>query len=232
MIYYKQDNEEMKSVPQMNDRKVLSRCLFGLYALNYKYWRKIILNTVLSKEGGEFYSGTARRIYGHYHNIEIGMYSYGGCFSLENVAPGTTFGRYCSVAASIKVLNGNHPLKFKSLHPFFYNPSLGYVDELLITRSRLVVENDVWIGYGTIILPSVTRIANGAVIGAGSVITKNVPPFAVVVGNPARIIKYRFSQEIMTQLLKKEWWKKDIAELKQNETEFNIFLKPYVNPGS
>jgi acetyltransferase-like isoleucine patch superfamily enzyme len=112
----------------------------------------------------------------------------------------------------------------KSLHPFFYNPSLGYVDELLVNRTKLAVENDVWIGQNVIILPSVSKIENGAVIGAGSVVTKNVPPFAVVVGNPAKVIKYRFSREIINQIIISEWWKQSINEL--NKTEFKNFLKP------
>lgn len=152
------------------------------------------------------------------------MYSYGGCFSLDHVPAGTTFGRYCSVASNVSILNGNHPLNFKSLHPFFYNPAMGCVDKLLIKRTKLTVENDVWIGRNVTILPSVSKIENGAVIGAGSVVTKNVPAFAVFAGNPAKIIRYRFSEDKIREITASAWWDKDIDDLK---VDFANFIVPY-----
>jgi serine acetyltransferase len=77
------------------------------------------------------------------------------------------------------------------------------------------------------ILPSVSTIGNGAVVGAGSVVAKDVPPFAVVGGNPAKIIKYRFSQDIIDEITKSAWWEKDIEELKKDEQEFASFLHPF-----
>jgi len=152
------------------------------------------------------------------------MYSYAGCFSLDDVPPGTTFGHYCSVARNVSILSGNHPLKFKSLHPFFFNPAMGHVDKLLIKRTELTVENDVWIGKNVTILPSVSRIENGAAIGAGSVVTKNVPAFAVVVGNPARIIKYRFGDDKIKKITDSAWWDKDINDVR---VDFASFIVPY-----
>jgi acetyltransferase-like isoleucine patch superfamily enzyme len=187
--------------------------------------RNIILRLITSLEGGMFYSGTLRDIFKKYHNIEIGMYSYGGCFSLDNVVPGTKIGRYCSFASHFCILSGNHPLKFKSLHPFFYNPDLGYVEKLLITRTNLTIENDVWIGRNAIILPSVSRIENGAVIAAGSVVTKNVSAFSVVGGNPARVIKYRFDPNVIRMIVESAWWNRDINDLKKDNLEFPSFLK-------
>lgn len=198
--------------------------LFDLYAIKITILRKIILSFVRKIEGGEIHSLTLRRIFFYYHRLQIGMYSYGGCFSLDNVPPGTTFGRYCSVAQNVSILNGNHPLKFKSLHPFFFNPEAGYVDKLLITRTKLTIENDVWIGRNVTILPSVSKIGNGAAIGAGSVVTKNVPAFAVVVGNPARIIRYRFSEDKIKKIIVSAWWDKDINDLR---IDFASFLAPY-----
>ena len=200
--------------------------LYKLYALNNRRSRDIIQSRVAHIEGGEMYSQTLRKIFHKYHNIDVGMYSYGGCFSLENVPSGTTIGRYCSFARNVYILPGNHPLSNKSMHPFFYNPIFGYVDELLITRTKLVIENDVWIGQNAIILKSVNQIENGAVIGAGSVVTKDVPSFAVVAGNPAKIIRYRFSQQVIDQLILTAWWNKDISEIKANRCEFESFLRP------
>lgn len=205
-------------------KNVISRFLYNLYALDVGLLRKIVLSCVKKMEGGELYSSTLREIYSSYHQIQIGLYSYGGCFSLDHVPPGTIFGRYCSVASNVSILSGNHPLNFKSLHPFFYNPALGYVDHLLINRTQLTVENDVWLGRNVTILPSVSRIENGAVIGAGSVVTKNVPAFAVLAGNPARLIKYRFSDDRKRKIAESAWWNKDLDDLKD---DFASFMVPY-----
>lgn len=200
----------------------ISWFLYNLYAIDINFLRKFILSCAKKMEGGEIYSLTLRRIYRFYHNIQIGMYSYGGCFSLDHVPPGTIWGRYCSVAPNVSILNGNHPLDFKSLHPFFYNSAMGYVDKLSINRTKLTIENDVWIGQNVTILPSVSKIENGAAIGAGSVVTKNIPAFAVVAGNPAKIIKYRFSENKIREIIDSAWWDKDIDDLKVDFAKFTV----------
>lgn len=83
-----------------------------------------------------------------------------------------------------------------------------------------MIGNDVWIGQNAIILASVTNIGDGAVIGAGTVVTKNVPDFAVVVGNPGRIVKYRFSEQATRKLKQERWWDKDIDDLRVNLDDF------------
>jgi acetyltransferase-like isoleucine patch superfamily enzyme len=208
--------------------KYFNEVLYKLYSLNNKRLRHIIRGVVSTNEGGAIRSNTLRKIFRSYHDIDIGMYSYGGCFSLGSIPAGTVIGRYCSFARNIYVLNGNHPLLNKSMHPFFYNPIFGYVDDLLIHRTKLTIENDVWVGLNALILPSVRKIENGAVIGAGAVVTTDVPPFAVVAGNPAKIIKYRFPQYIIDNLLQNAWWTKDIIDIKNNKQEFDSFLKPIV----
>ncbi len=89
----------------------------------------------------------------------------------------------------------------------------------------MVIENDVWVGHGAIILPAVTRIENGSIIGAGSVVTKNVPPYAVVAGNPATIIKYRFDQETIDKMQETQWWRKNIEDIIKHEDEFKSFIR-------
>ena len=104
---------------------------------------------------------------------------------------------------------------------------LEYVDKLLIKRrTKLIIGNDVYIGLKVIILPQVTNIGDGAVIAAGSVVVKDVPPFAIVGGNPAKIIRYRFNPEIIEEIIASQWWTKDIDELKADEKEFAGFLHP------
>jgi virginiamycin A acetyltransferase len=199
--------------------------LYRAYSINIRPWRSVILRMVKSLEGGELYSSTLRRIYSSYHNIRIGLYSYGGCFSADNILPGTEIGRYCSFARNVYVYTRNHPYNHKSTHPFFYNSQLNLVGKNLIPTSKVVIGNDVWIGMNAIILPSVTRIGDGAVIGAGSIVTKEVPPYAIVAGNPARIIKYRFDQDKIEQLLQSKWWDESIDDLKGMIGSFVVPLK-------
>ena len=141
-------------------------------------------------EKGEFYSVTLRRIFKDYHKIEVGMYSY-GCFAPNHINALTRIGRYCSFARGVCIFNGNHPLDFRSLHPFFFNPNLGYVKQEKIKRRQIEIGHDVWVGRNAIITPSVKRIGNGAVIGAGAVVTKGtvIPSGSVYAGTPAKKIK-------------------------------------------
>jgi acetyltransferase-like isoleucine patch superfamily enzyme len=165
-------------------------------------------------------SPTLRRIFKDYHHIEIGLYSYGSCFNPHAIASRTQIGRYCSFADGVRVFNGNHPVEFKSTHPYFYNPAFGYVEKEMIPRNTLKIGNDVWLGYNSVILPGVETIGDGAVIGAGAIVTKNVPDFGVVVGNPARVVRYRFPEEIRKQISNSQWWNKNIEQIRQEMPEF------------
>lgn len=75
-------------------------------------------------------------------------------------------------------------------------------------------------------MPQVTSIGDGSVIAAGSVVVKDVPPFAIIGGNPAEIIRYRFSQQTIDEIRKSAWWEKDIEDIKRDEKEFASFLRP------
>lgn len=86
-----------------------------------------------------------------------------------------------------------------------------------------MIGHDVWIGQNAIILPTVKRIGDGAVIGAGAVVTKDVPDFAIVLGNPANVVKYRFSGETIDRIKRQAWWNKDMEELKG---DFEKFTQP------
>ena len=205
----------------MNGLRPLSKLLYRLYAV--RRLRRIVRALATRLEGGQMYSETLRAIFSKYHGIEIGKYSYGGCFNAANIRALTKIGRYCSFAENVYIYNTNHPLGAKSTHPFFYNPSLGYVESEQISRRHIQIGNDVWVGQNAIILASVTEVGDGAVIGAGAVITKNVPDFGVVVGNPAKLVKYRFSEDAIRKLKQGRWWDKDIDELR---ADWNAFLRP------
>ncbi len=204
-------------------RMICQKYLFKLYGYKNRQLRDILRRIILRLEGGEMYSATIREILSKYHDIHVGMYSYGGCFSLGDIAPGTRIGRYCSFSSGVHIFNGNHPIHRKSTHPFFYNPVFNYVEQDKVSRTQLTIGNDVWVGCNAIILPSVTNIGDGAVIGAGSVVTQDIPPFAVVAGNPAKIIKYRFSLEQIQKINDSRWWDKDIEEL---SGDLESFLHP------
>jgi virginiamycin A acetyltransferase len=201
-------------------KSIISKFLYKLYAVRRNRLREVILQSVARLEGGEMVSKTLRRIFVDYHDVEIGMYSYGGCFDSLRIGARTKIGRYCSFAGGVWRFNGNHPMNFKSMHPYFYNPVFGHVDHELIDRSELVVGNDVWVGQNAIILPRVRRIGDGAVIGAGSIVTRDVPDYAIVAGNPAQIRKYRFSDKTIEKIKDQQWWNKSIEELKVNMEDF------------
>lgn len=199
------------------------KILYQLY--RFQKMRGTVLYLVKKLDHNEYYSATLRQIFKDYHKIEIGMYSY-GCFAPGRIDAFTRIGRYCSFAAGVRIFNGNHPLSHLSLHPFFYNPSLGFVKEEKISRRWIDIGHDVWVGSNAIITPSVKRIGNGAVIGAGSVVTKDVPDFAVAAGNPAQVIKYRFDPDTISEINRTQWWLKDIRELMTNLDTFTAVYCP------
>jgi len=181
--------------------------------------KKSFYNKKIKKEGGQFFSSSLRILYAKKYDIHIGYGTYGGCFDIENIPAGTYFGNYCSIAKDVKIFRANHPLDYFTLHPLFYNPIIGYVKKDMLQRPILKIGHDVWIGSSSIILSSVRCIGNGAIIGAGSIVTKDVPPYAIVAGNPARLIKMRFSDEIIEKLEETQWWnlnKDDLIKNKEN----------------
>lgn len=115
-------------------------------------------------------------------------------------------GRYVSIANNVSIGPGEHLMTKISTSSIFYSDGF---DEL--TLEPVSIGNDVWIGVDSIVRRGVT-IADGAVVGANSFVSHDVPPFAVVAGSPARIIKYRFSPEQQARILESRWWDKDVEE--------------------
>lgn len=199
---------------------VISPLLFHFYRIDNNRLRKLILSLTRKLENDDFCSQTLRRLFSYYHKVEIGMYTHGGCFELSHIDPYTKIGRYCSIASEVRVFNQNHPLNFKSTHGFFFNPVLKFCDDYLANFIPLEIGNDVWIGCRAIIMPNVRRICDGAVIAAGAVVNKDVPPYAIVCGNPARVVRYRFSQGKIKELLESRWWEKPIEDLQRNREDY------------
>ena len=120
-------------------------------------------------------------------------------------------GRFCSIAAQVRINPGNHPLQRVALNHFTYRSSaygLGEDDAAFFDwrRShRVTLGHDVWIGHGAVVPPGVT-IGTGAAIGAGAVVTKDVPDFAVVVGVPGRVLRTRLPPDLTAALHRIAWW--------------------------
>lgn len=155
-------------------------------------------------------------------DFEIGSFSY----AVSGYFFACKIGRYASIGESVQLGRGNHPMTWLSTSPVFYlmSPMFDVGDEFdeaseyhqyrpdlsktapLPNIQHVVIGNDVWIGHGAFVKPGVT-IGDGAVIAAYAVVTKDVPPYAVVAGNPAQIKKYRFPEEIRSRLQQSQWWK-------------------------
>lgn len=142
---------------------------------------------------------------------EIGEYTYGNP-KVYDWDEGTTLkiGKFTSIAENVTILlGGNHRMDWVTTYPFSALtttwPEAGNISGHPQSKGDVIIGNDVWIGFGSTILSGV-NIGDGAVIAARSLITKNVPPYSIVGGVPAKIIKLRFSEDIIKKLLKLSWW--------------------------
>jgi acetyltransferase-like isoleucine patch superfamily enzyme len=174
------------------------------------------IRAICAIEGGQMWSATFRELMLRHQGVEIGMHSYGPCLCPGGLPEGTRIGNYCSLASGLTVFRRNHPTSRIAQHPFFFNSALGLVDDDTVDADRdnpLVVGDDVWIGANVMITPRCRSIGLGAVVGAGAVVTKDIPPFAIVGGIPAHRIGERFSVEIQRVLAESLWWKFPIDRL-------------------
>ena len=143
------------------------------------------------------------------HGWEIGDHTYGVPYVYETWITKLIIGKFTSMAQNVQIVLGNHRPEFATTYPFFTLsgewPGAGEIALDHGTRGPVVIGNDVWICASAIIMSGLT-IGDGAVLAAGAVVTKDVPPYAIVAGNPARIIRYRFEPEIIERLLRLRWW--------------------------
>lgn len=141
----------------------------------------------------------------------VGDYSYGRP-RVRHWGEGAklSIGRFCSIADGVEILlGGNHPSDIATTYPFFAFPDLWpgapHPEGFPFAKGHIVIGSDVWIGTGAMLLSGVT-VGHGAVIGARAVVSRDVPPYAIVAGNPGRVVKSRFDADTVAALLDSRWW--------------------------
>ncbi len=171
-------------------------------------------------------------------NVRLGFGSYASeGVDLSNVRTG----KYCAIGPGVKTVLGRHPLDLKiaALHPAFYSPSgaMGFTyfrgkegacansfeEAVYLDKEngyQVIIGNDVWIGQDARIMEGVT-IGDGAAIGAGALVTKDVEPYGIYVGTPAKKLRSRFDEKTVEKLLKFCWWEKDEAWIQAHIDEFS-----------
>lgn len=159
-------------------------------------------------------SRALRRYFRRRYDIDVGLHSY-GCFDRWRMPGPLRIGRYCSIAKTVRVVDVNHPTEAITTHPILYERRFGVVDRDLLRAPPLVIEDDVWIGHNVVIMPGCKFIGRGAVVGAGSIVTRDVAPYAVVAGVPARVLRQRFAGALADALEASRWWMLEPHEIRQ-----------------
>ena len=149
------------------------------------------------------------------NDSQIGSYSYLG---RNGLVQHTSIGNYCSISHDVIMGLGTHPLDMFSTSPLFYKAN-NTMKVKLVKSDRdfqeykpITIGSDVWIGARVIVLDGVT-VGHGAVLAAGAVVTKDVPPYAIVGGVPAKVISYRYQEDTRSKLLETKWWDSTAEEV-------------------
>jgi acetyltransferase-like isoleucine patch superfamily enzyme len=133
-------------------------------------------------------------------------------------------GAFCSIASRVSIGGATHPIEFVSTSPVFLSHKdsvrAKFAGHHYLPEIRTKIGNDVWIGEGAYVKAGVS-IGDGSVVGMGAVVTRNVAPYSIVAGNPARLIRMRFEQHIIDSLLKMQWWSLPESELSRLGPFFN-----------
>ena len=170
----------------------------------------------------------------------VGEHTYGR-FTVPDHYPTSKIriGDYCSLAEGIKIIMCDHSYTSVSSYPFnsvwhAYNLKISPPDNHVVKNQTLTIGNDVWIGADVKILPGVSYIGDGAIIAAGSIVTKDVEPYSVVAGVPAKLLKYRFNKEQIDELLKIKWWEWNDETIKERindivSHDIDSFIEKYKN---
>jgi acetyltransferase-like isoleucine patch superfamily enzyme len=194
-------------------RSWLSPLIVALYARNRRRLARSLCHRL---EGRLMCSDSWRDILRRFHGIEVGAYSYGDILTPGILPRGSRVGAWCSVGTGLIVRRRDHPVERSVMHAFFYNSHLGLLPQDSIPRDEdnpLEIGHDVWIGDRVTILSGCRRIGNGAVLAAGSVVTRDVPAYTIVGGVPAKALRDRFPEAKAAALEASRWWEKSLSDL-------------------
>ncbi|VXC31305.1 conserved hypothetical protein [Flavobacterium sp. 9AF] len=180
--------------------------------LKIKKWISRKLSTILA------YSHTPPYTISSNSKVEAGVESYHNGNLIVKGKGLFKIGNYCALGQDIKIILSNHVYNYPSLQYNFYRKRFNELPYKM-DKGNITIGSDVWIGDNAILLPNIT-VGNGAIIGAGAVVTKDVPDFAIVGGNPAKIIKYRFSEAQIIEINNKKWWNWDNEKIIKNRDYF------------
>lgn len=197
----------MKWIDRIRNRGFLKKLSIKMPLASTSYSKSVDLQI---EEGVRF-----NRVSFHCRQLEIGAYSYMHSGELHMVSK---VGRYCSIGERVYlgVDPVGHPVQWLSTHPFQYSGKYLPIDSALKYESswdNVEIGHDVWIGQDSIVMKGV-KIGNGAIIGARSIVTHDIPDYAIAVGAPAKVIKYRFADDIVQALQNYPWWQLSVESLK------------------
>lgn len=221
---------------QKEIRKILEANEMGRCIIESPYLSSVVrmgensrLNIISEFEGNNYVGNSSC--------VENSYMGYASYIANNTILPNVKIGKYCAIAEGVTLIRGQHPTRqFVSIHPAFYSPghvasNICYVNENLYEEFRYTtngyvvdIGNDVWIGKNVQIMEGI-KVDNGAIIAAGALVTKNVRPYTIVGGIPARQIRNRFSEAEKEFLEKLQWWNKSEDWLKENAKYFSDIKK-------
>lgn len=184
----------------------------GKFLQRLKRWRQ-------RAQGGpqlQSFENQQEKFRNRYPNYMLGIGTY-GMPQVHDDEEGTTLriGAFCSISSEVQIFLGkNHRTDWVSSYPFpaFFEEA-SHIREFGVSRGDVAIGNDVWLCANCMVLSGVT-IGHGAVVGAGAVVTRNVEPYSVVAGNPAKHVRWRFDEPTRRALLEAAWWDWPLAELR------------------
>jgi virginiamycin A acetyltransferase len=173
------------------------------------------VNAIAIGEGCRFFKCAC------YGNINFGRFTsvFGGGTVLSSILSTIKVGSFCSIGQNVNIQDSNHRIDKISSYFMGRNIFEMAIKHDVSTKGSVLIEDDVWIGANSVILSGVT-IGRGSIIGAGSVVTKNIPPYSIAFGTPAKIIKQRFKDETIEYLENLKWWEWSIEKLNMNKDLF------------
>ncbi len=202
----------------------MKKYLFSFFTIKKYTFRQVSFFAIWDKRT-KFTKQTLLGKFVKVKQSEIGKYSRINKFCIISNA---VIGKFTGISEKTQIGTGGHPLNMASTSIIFHKKNLltnKWVKPLNFSKGKIIVGNDVWVGIKCLIMDGVT-IGDGAVVAAGSVVTKDVPPYAVVGGVPAKVIKFRFEQPIIDRLLQISWWNFSDDEISE---KINFFREPEIN---